>query len=271
MTLFHHHGGFDSQYIAQFQIRQGDRSAGLSWKLRDSRPREVLIFQSTLGFVEDDVDPISDDRQRLVYRGTELNARLTDAVLTDDIAYYYPDDMSTYYSVFARGDDGNVHLQLVAQAMPRSVGSWECPGSEGGVGSEKPQEIAAAQIDHEARVLPEPPTGPCQSPSRHGAGGPMELQAINITIDDRTIAAPGWLEVDDTDDPHAWELSVRGPISGDLHDAPWGTAEDVFAIQLTVSQGRRCRGQARLRKANDSPAGTRELVMTGEGPLEFLA
>ena len=131
MTLFRHHGGTDSTYISQFHIRQGDRAAGLSWSLVDGPPREVLVFQSTQGFVEDVADPRADDRQQLVYQGTELHARLTDAGLSDDVAYHYPDDIAYYYSVFARGDDGAMHLQLVARATPRSVGSWTSPGREG--------------------------------------------------------------------------------------------------------------------------------------------
>lgn len=147
MTLSYHHGGTDSRYITQFDIRQGDRAAGFSWELRDGQPREVLVFQSTQGFVEDDVDPVSDDRQRLVYQGSELHARLSDADLSDDLAYYYPDDFSYYYSVFARGDDGNLHLQLTVRATPRSVGSWQGPSCEGD--DEGPMETVDVEINDE--------------------------------------------------------------------------------------------------------------------------
>jgi hypothetical protein len=153
MTLFHHHGGIDSQYITQFHIRQGDRAAGLSWRLRDRQPREVLIFQSARGFVDDDVDPTGDGRQQLVYQGTDLNARLSDTDLADDLAYYYSDDFTNYYSVFVRGDDGNLHLQLIAIATPRSVGSWQRPDFDT---SESPQEIADVEIDRELAHLSRP-------------------------------------------------------------------------------------------------------------------
>ena len=125
MILFHHHGGSESGYITQFQIRQGDRSASLSWELRDRRPREILVFESIHGFVEDDADPTADHGQRLVYQGSDLHARLTGAGASDnDVGYRYPDDIVYYYSVFARGDDGNPHLQLIVTAAPRSVGCW---------------------------------------------------------------------------------------------------------------------------------------------------
>lgn len=100
----------------------------------------------------------------------------------------------------------------------------------------------------------------------------MEPQAINITIDSRDIAAPGWLDVDDVDDPHAWELSVRGPIDGDLGEATSGKAEDVFVIELMISHNRRGRGEGRIRVACDAPTtGMRTVVMVGAGPLEFRA
>lgn len=150
MTLFHHHGGIESEYITQFHIRQGDRAASLSWSLRDSQPREVLIFQSARGFVDDDVDPIGDNRQQLVYQGSDLNARLSDAGLTDDLAYYYSDDFTNYYSVFVRGDDGNLHLQLIVIATPRSVGSWRRPDFKT---NESTQDIADMEIDRELADL----------------------------------------------------------------------------------------------------------------------
>jgi hypothetical protein len=70
----------------------------------------------------------------------------------------------------------------------------------------------------------------------------MELRAINVTIDERATAAPGWLDVDDADDSHTWEPSVRGPIDGDLGNATSGRTEDVFMIELMTSQNRRSRG-----------------------------
>ena len=127
MTLFHHVAGADTQYIAQFHTRQGDRAAGLSWEMRDGRPREVLVFQSTRGVVEDGVEPTADEGQWLVYQGTETHARLTDSIGSDDVVYYYPDSIAYYYSVFARGDDGHWYLQLTERAKPRSVGHWYRP------------------------------------------------------------------------------------------------------------------------------------------------
>ena len=120
--------------------------------MRDRQPREVLVLQSTQGFVADGVDPTADDRQRLVYRGTEPHARLTDGSVNNDVAYYYPDDFSYYYSVFARGDDGNLHLQLTVRAAPRSVGSWQRPDSDSEE-SESPQEIGDVEIDREIADL----------------------------------------------------------------------------------------------------------------------
>ncbi len=150
MTLFHHHGGIDGEYITQFHIRQGDRSASLSWRLRDSQPREVLIFQSARGFVDDDVDPIGDDRQQLAYQGTDLNARLSDAVQRDDLAFYCSDDFTNYYSVFVRSGDGNLYLQLIVIATPRSIGSWHRPDFKT---SESTQEIGDMEIDRQLTDL----------------------------------------------------------------------------------------------------------------------
>ena len=129
MTSFHHDAGIDTQYITRFQIRQGDRSAGLSWEVRDGHHREVLVFQSMQGFVEDGNDPTGDYRQRLVYQGGDLQARLADADSSADVAYYYPDEIAYYYSVFARGDGGDWYLQLTVKAAPRSVGFWQRPAA----------------------------------------------------------------------------------------------------------------------------------------------
>jgi hypothetical protein len=150
VTLFHHHGGTDGQYICRLQIRQGDRSAGLSWEMRDGQPREVLVFQSMQGFVENDGDPTGDFRQRLVYQGSDLHVRLGDVDPSGDVAYYYPDDIAYYYSVFAKGDDGDWHLQLTKKAAPRSVGCWLCADSES---DGKPSETGEAKIDHELATL----------------------------------------------------------------------------------------------------------------------
>jgi hypothetical protein len=140
VTLFHHHSGIESQYVTHFHTRQGDRSVGLAWDLRDKRPREVAVFRSTQDFVEDGVDPTGDDRQRLVYQGSELHARLSDDSLTNDIAYYY--------SVFAKGDDGNWHLQLTDTVAPKSESHWRREGyTDDG---ESLQRIVDMDIDSEA-------------------------------------------------------------------------------------------------------------------------
>ncbi len=123
MSLFHHQSGIESQYITHFHVKQGDRLAGFAWDLRDDTPREVLVFRSTQGFVEEGVDPTGDERQRLVYQGSDLHAKLSDAGLTNDIAYYY--------SVFARGDDGHWHLQLTDTVAPKSESHWRRPGYDG--------------------------------------------------------------------------------------------------------------------------------------------
>jgi hypothetical protein len=99
----------------------------------------------------------------------------------------------------------------------------------------------------------------------------MQFQACRITIDARAITAPGWLEVNDAHDPRSWELAVRGPINGDLGGATKGRNEDVFQVELTISQGRRYRGEGQIRQSCDSPTtGMRSLVMMGKGPLRFL-
>jgi hypothetical protein len=130
VTLFHHHGGREGEYLAGFSIRQGQSAAGLAWKPRDGQAREIRVFCSTQGVVADGVDPTADRRQRLVYQGSALSARLGNDHRGDDVAYYYPDDIVYHYSIFVRGDDGDWHLQLTAAAKPRSVGFWECPGRQ---------------------------------------------------------------------------------------------------------------------------------------------
>ena len=122
MTLFHHHSGTESEYIPHFRVSQGDQAAGLAWDLRDDRPRDVLVFRSRLGFVEEGVDPTADDRQTLVYQGADRHVKLTDQHLINDIAYYY--------SVFAAGDDGAWHLQLTDTVAPQSSSHWRRAGCD---------------------------------------------------------------------------------------------------------------------------------------------
>ena len=93
MALFLHHAGSDGELVTSFHIRQGDRAAGLEWTLRDGSEREILVFQSTDGVVGDGVDPTIDHRQRVVYQGSGLAARVDDD-LSDDVAYSYRDDIA---------------------------------------------------------------------------------------------------------------------------------------------------------------------------------
>ena len=121
MSLFHHRSGIDSEHVVHFHVSHGDHAAGLAWDLRDETPREIAVFRSTQGFVEEGVDPTGDDRQTLVYRGSDRHVKLTDQDLTNDIAYYY--------SVFAAGDDGAWHLQLTDTVAPGgSASHWHRAG-----------------------------------------------------------------------------------------------------------------------------------------------
>jgi hypothetical protein len=122
MSLFHHHGGIDSEYITHFHVSHGDQSAGLAWNLRDGEPREVMVFRSAQGFVEEGVEPTGDDRQALVYRGSDTHVKLTDTSLVNNVAYYY--------SVFAAGDDGGWHLQLTDTVAPQASSHWKRAGCE---------------------------------------------------------------------------------------------------------------------------------------------
>lgn len=151
MTLFQHRGGRDGEYLARFSIRQGQNAAGLTWEPRDGQAREIRVFFSTQGVVADGVDPTADRRQQLVYQGSGQSARLGDDRRSGDVAYYYPDGIVYHYSIFARGDDGDWHLQLTATAKPRSVSAWECPdGHRDGDGH---QEAAAGEPVRELEPL----------------------------------------------------------------------------------------------------------------------
>ncbi len=123
MNLFHHDGGIESQYITHFHARQGDRTAGLAWDLRDKQAREVIVFRSTQGFVDEALDPTADDRQTVVYQGTDTHVKLTETNLTNDVAYYF--------SVFAKGDDGHWQLQLTDTVAPNGESHWNHPGHDG--------------------------------------------------------------------------------------------------------------------------------------------
>jgi hypothetical protein len=47
-----------------------------------------MVLRSDQGFAEESGDPSADSRQTLVYRGVERHAKVMDAGLTNDIAYY---------------------------------------------------------------------------------------------------------------------------------------------------------------------------------------
>ena len=120
MGLFHHHSGIESEYITHFRVDHGNREADLTWDLRDQHGRDVVVFRSEQGFVAEGTDPTADDRQTLVYQGRERHVRLSDEHLTNDVAYYY--------SIFARGDDGDWHLQLTDTVAPHGAGEWRRSG-----------------------------------------------------------------------------------------------------------------------------------------------
>jgi hypothetical protein len=120
MGLFHHQTGIESEYITHFHISHGDHAVGLAWNMRDGAPREVMVFRSTQGFAEEGVEPTGDYRQTLVYSGSAGHVKLNDTSLVNDIAYYY--------TVFARGDDGEWHLQLTDTVSPGGASHWRRAG-----------------------------------------------------------------------------------------------------------------------------------------------
>jgi len=123
MSLFHHHPGIESQYLTHFHVKQGNHTAGLAWDLRDAQPREVTVFRSTQEFVQEDVDPTTDHRQKVVYQGADTHVKLTETDLTNDVVYYF--------SLFAKGDDGHWHLQLTDTVAPNGESHWNSPGHDG--------------------------------------------------------------------------------------------------------------------------------------------
>jgi len=137
VTLFHHRSGIEGEFITHFHAGHGDHAAGLAWDLRDDRPREVMVFRSAQDFVEEGVDPTTDDRQTLIYRGSDRHVKLTDENLTNDVAYYY--------SVFAAADDGAWHLQLTDTVAPSSSSHWHRGGYE--VDDDSRQRLIDMDID----------------------------------------------------------------------------------------------------------------------------
>jgi hypothetical protein len=115
MSLFHHGRSADHQVVTHFRIRHEDGAALLTWETRGHHPHEVIVFRSYQGFVDDALDPTNDERQTLVYRGSEKTVSVQDANLQDSVLYYY--------TVFARGDDEAWHEQLKTK-LRGQAGGW---------------------------------------------------------------------------------------------------------------------------------------------------
>ena len=79
--------------------------------------REVLVLSSKQGFAEQDISPTGDLRQQVIFQGRALHFRLIDASQARDVA--------CCYAVFAKGDDGNWHLQLTETVEPTSESCWK--------------------------------------------------------------------------------------------------------------------------------------------------
>ena len=115
MSRFHHGRSADHQVVTHFRIRQADGAALLTWETRAEHPCEVIVFRSFQGFVDDSLDPTRDERQTLVYRGSEKTVSVQDAGLQESVLYYY--------TVFARGNDGAWHEQLKTKLRDQA-GGW---------------------------------------------------------------------------------------------------------------------------------------------------
>jgi len=124
MTLFEHDVAGCDDYLASFEIRQGDRSAELAWVMRDGLPRKVRIYRSNDGFI---TDCEANACGTLVYEGSGCQVRLDDLTHSEDVAYRYAEEIVYYYSLFVRADDEMWHLQLQVGAQPHSVGHWTHP------------------------------------------------------------------------------------------------------------------------------------------------
>lgn len=104
MSVFHHGRPADRQLVRRIRIRDEDGVAVLAWETHGDHPHEVIVFRSYQGFAGESADLTADDRQTLVYRGSEKRVTVRDEGLQDSVLYYY--------SVFARGSDGAWHEQL---------------------------------------------------------------------------------------------------------------------------------------------------------------
>lgn len=127
-----------NQYLAHFQASRRERAVVLTWSLRDEA-REVLVLSSTQGFAEQDISPTGDLRQQVIFQGRALHFRLIDASQADDVA--------CCYAVFAKGDDGNWHLQLTETVEPTSESRWKRTNYD--ADSESLQRIAEMDVDAE--------------------------------------------------------------------------------------------------------------------------
>lgn len=119
MAVFNHKSPVDRQYLTHFRADHGDGRVVLAWETRDGLPRELMVFRSREAFAQEGIDPRSDARQTLIYRGTDRHSKVQDAALEDGVHYFY--------SVFVLGNDSVWHLQLTTVATPGGHASWQWP------------------------------------------------------------------------------------------------------------------------------------------------
>ncbi len=120
MGLVHHAGRVEGEYVTHFHAGHGNGWAVLAWDLRHTAPRDVMVLRSDQGFAET-ADP-GDPRQTLVYRGVERHAKVMDAELTNDTAYYY--------TVFTMGDRGDWRTEVRTTVAPKGQAHWKRAGVE---------------------------------------------------------------------------------------------------------------------------------------------
>jgi hypothetical protein len=123
MGLLHRGSRLEGDYLTHFHAGHGNGWAALAWDLRGLAPRDVMVLRSDRGFAEPSADPSADPQQTLVYRGVERHAKVMDAGLTNDIAYYY--------SVFSLDDGGQWHSELRTTVAPTGgEAHWKRAGVE---------------------------------------------------------------------------------------------------------------------------------------------
>jgi hypothetical protein len=119
--LLHHASCIEGEYVTHFHAGHGNGWAVLAWDLRYAAPRDVMVLRSDQGFAER-ADLSADPRQTLVYHGVERHARVMDANLTNDIAYYY--------TVFSMGDHGDWQTEVRTTVAPQGEAHWKRTGVE---------------------------------------------------------------------------------------------------------------------------------------------